>query len=264
MTSLPPPAAPAGPRVNPLASLCLCLLELLAPERCLVCGCARDRTPWASGLSGPAPALRSWHAPHLCRACHEAWRQPVRRGTIDGDPIWTPLVETAVLVRVVGAWKYRGQCGVVRPLGELLVPALLAARAASGPVTVVPVPLHRARRRERGFDQTRQLAVLAGRAAGLPVAVDLLVRARATRQQASEATQGPERRANVAGAFRTRRPPQDERRRVVVLDDLATTGATLAAAASALRATGWDVAGHVALGQATRLAAPGLDTSPPA
>jgi len=251
--------------VNLLRGLGDGALELIAPEHCLVCGARRGRTPWAPTLAGAAPGLRLWHAPHLCRACLDAWREPVHLGVVAGLPLRSPLREHASLVRAIGAWKYRGLCGLVHPFASLLTAALAVTWAASGPYALVPVPLHPARRRARGFDQTRQLTVLAGRAADQPVLGDVLARVRATRQQASEAPDGDDRRRNVAGAFRARPPRDGELRRLVIVDDLATTGATLAAASDAATAAGWEVVGLVALGQAARLVGrPGLDTPPSA
>jgi predicted amidophosphoribosyltransferase len=114
----------------------------------------------------------------------------------------------------------------------------------------VPVPLHAARRRSRGFNQARDLAA----GLGLPV-LEALRRTRATPAQAS-LTAGARRR-NVRGAFALApasrwgdgwRASRGERialmagavygRVVVLVDDVVTTGATLEACAAVLRAAG--------------------------
>lgn len=229
------------------------LLELLFPERCVVCACGRFAARWATGVGGSAPGLRGWHASHLCADCCEAWRQPVIAGRVGIRPLWSALPESAALVQAVGAWKYQGLRGLSRPFAALLVPSIRAAACDQPTSRLVPVPLHRRRRRERGFDQCHQLAVLAGRAVGLPLADDILMRRRATAQQASAPTDGNRRSRNVAEAFTARARRGDESADLVLLDDLATTGATLAAAADALTAAGWRVTALTALGQAQRL-----------
>ena len=100
-----------------------------------------------------------------------------------------------------------------------------------GADAVVPVPLHAARRRERGFNQADALA----RHLGLPV-LGVLRRTRRTAVQAD--LPAARRHANVRGAFAVR-PRTDVRGLTLVLvDDVCTTGATLYACASALVAAG--------------------------
>jgi predicted amidophosphoribosyltransferase len=232
-----------------LASLC----EVLGPERCAICGVPRAGVPWAAGIEGPAPGLRAWDTTHCCGHCLDAWHEPPRAGLCGELPLWAARQETAPLVGLIGAWKYRGLRGLARPLAALLVPVVHTATAADGPATLVPVPLHRRRRRERGFDQTLQLAVLGGRAAAAPIAADILVRRHATGQQASRPAAGDARLHNVAGAFVARGPAAGESPRVALVDDLITTGATFGAAAAALQAAGWQVVYGLALGLAARL-----------
>lgn len=236
-----------------LVGLQSALLEVLSPERCAICGVPRARAAWTEGVAGPAPGLRAWDTAHCCRRCLDSWRGPARPGQWGALPLWAARLETAELVAVIGAWKYRGLRGLARPLATLLVPVVHAAVAAHGPAVLVPVPLHQRRRRQRGFDQTHQLTVLAGRAAAVPVAANILIRQRATGQQASRVAEGEARRRNVAGAFAARPPAADEWPHVALVDDLITTGATLGEAAAALTAAGWQVACGLSLGLAARL-----------
>jgi ComF family protein len=91
----------------------------------------------------------------------------------------------------------------------------------------VPVPLHRARQRARGFNQARALAVHLG----LPVS-DALIRTRPTESQADLPAE--RRHSNVRGAFAISRHADVEGRTVVLIDDVMTTGATLNACAAVL------------------------------
>ena len=99
------------------------------------------------------------------------------------------------------------------------------AEVLSGADILVPVPLHRYRQRERGFNQARQLA----KHLELPV-VNALVRTRNTSSQAD--LPASKRRANVRGAFVAR--ADVEGLTIVLVDDVATTGATLNACAAVL------------------------------
>jgi ComF family protein len=206
----------------------------------------------------------------VCAACWQAiarWSPPWCARC--GQPLagWRPAADvcgrcrriaTALPVRVVGpyegrlrdvlhAFKYDGR----RSLAQTLA-ALVRAQAADLLATadvLVPVPLHRARRRARGFNQAHDLAV----ALGGPPVVAALRRIRATTAQTSLTAAA--RRRNVRGAFaiapagcrrgcwsaRTREGATIaaiEGRVVVLIDDVITTGATLDACAGVLRAAG--------------------------
>ncbi len=97
---------------------------------------------------------------------------------------------------------------------------------------LVPVPLHPARMRYRGFNQSQLIAQSLSQLTNLPIRPLL----RRTRNTAAQARQAPERRrTNVRDAFASvGRPPK----RIILVDDVITTGATLAACASTLRAAG--------------------------
>ena len=105
---------------------------------------------------------------------------------------------------------------------------------------LVPVPLHRARQRERRYNQSAELAHQIGRLTGLDVDPALVQRIRKTRQQVGLSGDGRQR--NVAGAFAVH-PDALVRlrgRRVVLVDDVYTTGATVKAVTRSLRKAGID------------------------
>ena len=128
--------------------------------------------------------------------------------------------------------KYSGERRLASPLGEAI--ARRWRRAGAGGDLLVPVPVHRDRAAQRGYDQAGLLARAAGRALGLPV-VDALERWQATIAQFQLDRRA--RATNVAGAFQPRSPQAlgDIRGHwVVLIDDVMTTGATLSACAGTL------------------------------
>ena len=131
---------------------------------------------------------------------------------------------------IVHALKYDGRRSLAAPLAALM--RMAGSDLIQSCDAVVPVPLHPARRRERGFNQAEDLA----NHMGLPV-VRALKRTRHTATQT--ALPAAERQANVAGAFVAVRQARDIRDRAVLLvDDVRTTGATLEACARTLREAG--------------------------
>ena len=135
----------------------------------------------------------------------------------------------------LAALKYDGELRLVEVLAEQM--AARWARAGIGGDVLVPVPVHAARLRQRGFDQAELLARAAGRVLKLPVATAL---ARATKTAAQHNLGRRARAANVGGAFAVKAAaaPQVQDRWIVLVDDVVTTGATFSGCAVALYAAG--------------------------
>ncbi|HEX7879802.1 MAG TPA: phosphoribosyltransferase family protein [Candidatus Eisenbacteria bacterium] len=150
--------------------------------------------------------------------------------------------------RLVHALKFhdRPEMGVTM---ALLMARRLASAQARNWDLVAPLPLHRTRERERGYNQGLILAEPLARLLKAELEPRLLTRTRSTARQADLDHRA--RAANVAGAFRTRERRQAAlasrigERRVLLVDDVATTGHTLVAAVSAVLEGGARSAGAV-------------------
>lgn len=129
--------------------------------------------------------------------------------------------------------KYGDRPDLAVPMGRWMARAGHDVLAQAD--VLAPVPMHWRRLLSRRFNQAAALAQSVGEATGLPVAATTLTRLRATAPQVGLTRS--ERAANLQGAFRA---PKDAfaGARVVLVDDVATTGATLNAAARALRRAG--------------------------
>ena len=230
---------------RPLARLAGDLLDFFYPRWCVVC----ERPP-----EPPAPLCtrcleRLVTLPHpVCPRCRffvagDPAVCPTGRGhAVPPFPVWALGLFDDYYRPLIHAFKFENR----RDCGEFLA-ARLGALVARDPRSaaieaVVPVPLHRVRRRERGFNQSELLALAVARALDRPI-LDVLVRTRNTKSQT--ALDGKHRRENVAGAFTVRggRAPQA----VLLMDDVLTTGATMRECADALtRAGAGQVFGAVA------------------
>lgn len=146
--------------------------------------------------------------------------------------MWAPLAYAGAARALVGALKYRGAIPLVDTMA-----AQIAATAPEGLLAgaaLVPVPLHPARRRSRGFNQAERLAAALADRTRAPMA-DCLERTAGGRSQVGRGRS--ERIGAIGGAIVLRRgvrPPP----RALVVDDVVTTGATMAACAAALLSAG--------------------------
>jgi ComF family protein len=138
--------------------------------------------------------------------------------------------------------KYALVLPAANVLGRMLAEATadLDFNLASGPVLVVPVPLHRKRLRQREFNHAELIARAAIKIAAAPdrfsVSSSVLERKRETSSQTGLTSS--QRRENVRGAFAVSRPDILKGREVLVVDDVYTTGATVSECARVLRRGG--------------------------
>ncbi len=154
----------------------------------------------------------------------EAVSQVVALGAYDG-----------VLRQVIRLLKFHDRQDLASFLGHQLAQVVPAARPPRGDFSGavwVPVPSHRRRVRQRGYDHIRLLTRAAARAAHAPW---MPVLARRVETPPLYRLSRAEREAALEGAFEATRPVPE---RVLLVDDLLTTGATATAAARALKAAG--------------------------
>jgi ComF family protein len=203
------------------------VLDLLLPQRCLVC--ARPGDQVCVDCTSKLPRI----AAPMCERCGAPTAWPVRRcAECSGRRLAFEGARAAVayedpVPRLVGAWKERGLRRLAGWAADLVATTLPRPEGAC----VVCVPGDPDRRLRRGHAAER-LAVELGRRWGIRFD-PLLRRARISVRQ--RGLREAERRRNVFGAFVANAavPPE-----VILVDDVYTTGATVAAAASALRKGG--------------------------
>ena len=144
-----------------------------------------------------------------------------------------------IVRRVVHDFKYGRQVHLRHLVGEWLQTAFEDERLRDIPFDLlVPVPLHPARERERGFNQAALIAELAGKSRGI-ACKSVMERTRYTTTQT--AFDRAERMENLHGAFRLRKNGDVRGLRVLLVDDVLTTGATLSECARVLKKAGASV-----------------------
>jgi ComF family protein len=200
-------------RRDPLCGACWAAIPRIAPPWCERCGLPL----------GLAPSLPPPTTCGACRADPPGW-----------DWARAGAEYLGVVRDAIHAFKFEGRRGMARPLAALVLEQAGVESDSTPGAVLVPVPLARARERERGFNQAALVAERLAAGLGLPVRPGWLARVRVTAPQSDLGA--AERRANVRGAFVA--APAVAGRSVIVVDDVLTTGATAAECARALRAAG--------------------------
>ena len=221
-----PPSSSMFRRLGrPLALLGEGLLRLMYPARCL-------------GCFGPVAGDQGTALP-LCTRClldleradsydvdERLARLPQTRPALDAAFALWVFGKKGPLQQVQHALKYGNRPRFAVAAGRLMGEGFQKEERIP-PDLIVPVPLHRARYYERGYNQSERLARGLGDVLGCPLRPDGLHRTRPTSSQTTLSR--PDRWANVAGAFAASDADALAGRRVLLVDDLLTTGATAAA-----------------------------------
>jgi ComF family protein len=230
-----PRLVPVDPQTRAMEGLMHTLVSILFPPRCLLCDApGAEDLDICAGCRGALPmnrrpclrcGLPSSSGPVArCGACLR--KPPPFARTV------APLRYAFPVDRLVLGLKFGHRLANARLLGTLLADALTDAPR---PALLLPVPLHRARLAERGFNQATELARFVARRLDLPIEHDRVRRVRETPAQTG--LRRSARRRNLRDAFEVRgRLP----RRIAVVDDVMTTGSTAAELARALVRAGVD------------------------
>ncbi len=198
-----------------LCTACLKRLKPLEKPICSICGVPFD-----------SPKDRD----HLCKEClsQRPWYDRARSAYYYSEP----------LAGAIQDLKYRSSSKMVPVLGNLLwlyFKEWTKQQKAKDPL-IVPVPLHRKKLKERGYNQSLLLARKVASCSGLHLNYKSLAREKNTTTQTG--LKKEERRRNVKGAFSLKKPEAVRDRNIILVDDVFTTGQTLNECTKTLKRAG--------------------------
>lgn len=217
------------------------LLNWLYPPRCFLCSRLLDSGEefLCTDCRRELPRIRE----PFCKKCGKELREDTEEYCGDCRKThhrfeygFALLSYTEEAAGMLARFKYKNRRQYGRWLGEALAETYRIPIRGMGAAVLVPVPLHKRRERERGFNQARILAEAIGEQTGIPVA-DILLRARNTKAQ--KELDYEERLANLeetlalADGWEGRVPEA-----VVLVDDIYTTGSTIEACTAVLKKNG--------------------------
>ena len=248
-------------QVSPIQAISDAFLNLIYPEECFICSspvarrqdCGLCDDCWRKVLNlriagarcpscgVPLPGFADG-SENLCLECIR--RPPPYSGARSFGYYSTEMRQ------VIHELKFEGR----RPLAKLLAPLMAEVFYESWRRDdfdfITSVPLHPARRRERGFNQAELLSRALARIAGLP---ELRTLRRAMATQTQVGLSDAQRLENVRNAFRCTNIGRVAGKRILLIDDVMTTGATVASAAGALINAGAEKVSVLTVARATRM-----------
>ncbi len=208
------------------------LLDFLFPKRCVGCGRIGSYVCVACAVMMERVKSNEAICPMCQRRAHGGVTHPGCKRAYAIDGLTSFFRYKGVVRKAIKTLKYR----LVSDLAwELMSHISLSAVSAD---MLIPIPLHRERIRNRGFNQAEVLGSLLAARLNIPVQNDILCRTRHTHPQAG-IQQKEERLSNMKNAFLIKKGSHGIRGlRIILFDDVVTTGATLRAAASVLKRAG--------------------------
>ena len=184
------------------------------------------KAPYCSKCSRPLPSTFKSIPTFLCPEC--------RRQNVYFNRAFIPTLYEGVMKKVIHLLKYNKKTGVMRTL-EKIMRSYFNCLNSSFPSLdlVVPIPLHRKKLRERGFNQAELIAKVAAKHLQVRLTKGNLKRTKATITQTS--LDRKERKRNLREAFTVKNRDEFQAKNVLLVDDVYTTGTTIKEAAKVLK-----------------------------
>jgi competence protein ComFC len=216
--------------------------ELIFPDNCFLC-----RTYLQSShqkqLCDSCLSLIQLNTPPFCLKCsrhleifnEKGWCSSCLKTRYSFDTAWAACVYEDPLPQLLHAFKYHDKTHLRRLFSSLLNTYIETYHIPLDHFDmIIPIPLHPARLRERGFNQAELLAQTVR--SKLPLRTDILTRSKFTSSQTLQ--EAKQRWTNVSDAFRIVHSLDIADKSILIVDDLLTTGATVHAASETLKNAG--------------------------
>ena len=218
--------------VATILNSCSNIIQDWLPRSCVLCGAETKKTP----LCAPCHTQLPYQPAQCCPIC----ALPVTQNDICGQCLKHPPTFDHTLAAFVYAFPVNSLIHALKYGGNLALAGILAdplialAENTTKPDLLVPMPLHRNRLRERGFNQSMEIARIISRKLDIPILDAGCERILDTLPQASLNLK--QRADNIRGAFACSK--NLEGLKVVIVDDVMTSGATINELSKTLRAQG--------------------------
>ena len=217
--------------------------DLLFPHICLLCQKHLAIPDKKIALCAHCLQTVQRNRPPFCRKCSRPLEKPIndlcptcRRTSFDFQAAWAACLYNEPVRKLIHLYKYNHKTVLRHHFFKILFSFITSYRIPLAHALIVPVPLHAARLRERGYNQSQLLAQLIAWQYCIPLSINNLIRIRNTESQSVLSQK--ERWTNIQQAFKIKQPDEFKNKKILLIDDLLTTGATASEAARTLKEAG--------------------------
>ena len=219
--------------------------DLIYPDNCIICKRYLSAGSEEGNLCLYCRQTIEFNRPPFCHHCSRHLVETNEQNLCPEcllhhhhfDRAWAAAIYNNTLKELIHLFKYKNKTLLRRDFAGILSAFIHDYNVDIGQFDiVVPIPLHTARLRERGYNQSELLAESLLKEFKIKPSFKNLVRKRHTKNQAL--LKKKDRWTNIQGAFKIKRPEEFSRKSVLIVDDLLTTGTTLSEAALILKEAG--------------------------
>lgn len=221
------------------------LLELFFPSFCL--GCKKEGT----FLCYDCKSTLEISEYNYCLCNKDPLRLPAgekngrcnrcRDKKLSGLYFALPYKEKFLTRKLIYQFKYKSRIkALAKPLSEILIEHFVLAKNLETHLwensLLIPVPLQKAKQKDRGYNQSEELAKELGHMLNVPLVSDNLLKIKKTLPQMKLSAK--DRQENLKGAFKIKNPQEITGKKIFLVDDVYTTGATMEECAKTLKEAG--------------------------
>ncbi|NLK98517.1 MAG: ComF family protein [Epulopiscium sp.] len=219
------------------------LLDLIYPPRCIfctsiipiqeergICRVCKDTLPFIEGK--------------VCQKCGKPIQDSKERTTcfdcVKNTPVydkgWAVFIYEGMVKEAIYRFKYGGHKEYGKYLGKLMADRIRNQISEEGFDVIIPIPIHKNRKRKRGYNQAEELAKAISRELGIPMDVAILTRVKETKPQSGLSIM--QRQNNLKKAFKIADTINLDQMKILLVDDIYTTGTTMNYCAGLLKERG--------------------------
>lgn len=201
------------------------IIDFIAPRKCTVCGCrlAIDERPLCSRCNVRMPRTGFAETPLDNEMARTFWAR-IKVERCAALFFYQPHSAVSNMIYNI---KYRNRPDMAREMGRMAAGEFMSSGFFEGIDIIVPVPLAKKRLRQRGYNQSEEIACGVADVTGLRVSRNAVERVRNTESQTTK--HRSQRNDNMKDAFLLRRADAVKGRHVLIIDDIVTTGSTICA-----------------------------------